>query len=192
MALTEAGDLIVEDETGIDDANSYTDIATVDAYHHLRDNTVWTEATEHDKVAALIIATQYVDQRWSYQGAISFEDAGSGFPQALLFPRGPLVDSRGLDVSDTVPQQILDATAEYALRALKDGGGSQQLVRDPVEEDESGRSVTEKLEKIGPMTESTKYSTSRGRRKFLSYPIPDDIVRRSGFPGQTGESVVRG
>ncbi len=176
---TEA-ELILEDGTGKDDANTYALFVTADAYHDLRGNTAWADADDVEKATALVNATLYTDLRWSFVGSISVEDAGSGDPQNLDWPRNnfgaDLFDSDGIDVTDTVPQQVIDATLEYALRAL-DG----PLFPDPTVPDDAGRFVTLTREKIGSLEEETRYSDSRGTRSTQKYRVPDTILRQSGL-----------
>lgn len=176
---TEA-ELILEDGTGIVDANTYALFVTADAYHSLRGNVAWADADDVDKATALVNATLYTDLRWSYVGSISVEDTGAGDPQALDWPRNnfdfDLFDSDGIDVTDTVPQQIIDGMLEYALRALEG-----PLLPDPTVPDDAGRFVKLTREKLGPLEEEIRYSDSRGTRTTRRYPVPDTIIRQSGL-----------
>ena len=47
---------IVEDGTGVEDANSYTSVAFADAYFADRNNTTWSGASVADKEFALVKA----------------------------------------------------------------------------------------------------------------------------------------
>jgi hypothetical protein len=197
--LTESADLVVEDGTGKDDANSYSSIATATAYARLRQSgplARWALADESNRVAALIIATDYVDRRWQYVGAISVEDAGSGDPQALAWPRnnygGDLYDVEGIDVTDTVPLQVIEATIEYACRAL-DSTTYQAvpLYFDPEIQDDAGRFIKMKREKLGPLEEETRYSESRAVGYTRNYVNADKIIRNSGLLAGAGERAVR-
>ncbi len=180
---TEA-ELVLEDGSGKDDSNTYALIATADSYHSLRGNEAWTDAGTDEKATALVNATLYTDLRWNFVGSISVEDAGSGDPQALDWPRNnfgaDLFDSDGIDVTDPVPQQVIDGTLEYALRAL-DG----PLLPDPTVPDDAGRFVKLTREKIGSLEEEIRYSDSRGTRTTQKYPVPDTILRQSGLVENT-------
>jgi hypothetical protein len=201
--LTEVADLVVEDGTGKDDANSYSSIATATAYTRLRQSgslARWALADESNRVAALIIASDYVDRRWDrrwqYVGTISVEDAGSGDPQALAWPRnnygGNIYDARGLDVTDTVPLQITEATIEYACRALDSTTYlAVPLYFDPEIQDNAGRFVKMKREKLGPLEEETRYSEARAIGSTRSYVDADKIIRNSGLLAGSGERAVR-
>jgi len=88
MAVLEV-DLVVEDGTGLIDANTYTDFAFVTDYHRIRDNTLWGEADENDKATALIRATQYIDERFLFRGALSNPEhvaAAPSLPDSSEFP----------------------------------------------------------------------------------------------------------
>lgn len=193
--LTESANLIVEDGTGKDDANSYASIAEADAYAFDRQVgpfIAWSAANESNKVAALIIATQYVDLRWRYVGTITVEDAGSGAPQALKWPRGPAFDADGIDVSDEVADQIIDATLEYAARAIDPSTcEARALFFDEENLDSANRFIKLKREKLGPLEEETRYSESRATSKIRDYGKADKIIRESGLLAASGERTVR-
>ena len=193
--LTEAGDLIVEDGTGVADANSYTDIADADAYANDRQVgalAVWLQADESNKVAALIVATQYLDSRWRFVGTISVEDTGAGDPQTLAWPRGPAFNAEGIDVSDEVPDQIVDALIEYAARAIDPTTLEARALRiDEESLDSANRFIKLKREELGPLVEETRFSETRATSKTRDYGTADKIIRESGLLAVTGERVVR-
>lgn len=103
-----------------------------------------------EQEAAIIAATSYIDARWGFQLG--------GWPltatQALAFPRTGLCDTctRG----QPMPPTLVQATAEYALRAL-----NGPLAPDPVVDD-SGRAVTRRREKVGPIEEEYQFSDNAG------------------------------
>jgi len=107
MALT----LIKEDGTGLDDANSYADVADGDAYHegHLY-ATAWTGATADQKAAALVMASRVIDVECQFRSVRAVEG------QALQWPRrGCLVpDEEDVLPADAVPKVIAEATCELA------------------------------------------------------------------------------
>lgn len=197
--LTEAGDLIVEDGTGKDDANSFASIAEALAYANVRQSKFlarFIEADESNRVAALIIATEYVCLRWNFVGNISVEDAGSGFPQALCWPRNDggfkIFDVRGIDVTDTVPNQVVEATIEYAARSIDECGDAQNLFIDPDVPDAAGRFETLVREKIGSLEEERRFSDTRGVTFTRKYITSDKIIKRSGLlSGSGAERVCR-
>lgn len=95
-----------EDGTGVTDANSYVDIDFADDYHSLRGNAAWASATEPQKQAALVKATDYVDQKYNFIGYETYEG------QSLAWPRDYEDENLG------IPAKLKQAIAELALEAL--------------------------------------------------------------------------
>lgn len=75
---------VVEDGTGLANANSGASVAEADEYFTDRGITDWT-GTNDVKQAALIRATDYIEMRWAgrWRYTMEFPDT----PQALAFPR---------------------------------------------------------------------------------------------------------
>jgi hypothetical protein len=126
--------LVVEDGTGLDDANSYATRAEADAYHegHLYAD-AWLTATNAQKERALIMATRLIDDNVFWKGAPVNVEPGV---QALGWPRVPRVlESRyGNPVPapisasfwetlawpyNQVPRPVMRATCELARELLK-------------------------------------------------------------------------
>lgn len=107
--------LIVEDGTGLANAESYVSVADADARHAALGNTSWTGA-DAVKEAALRRATEFLEQ--SYRNR--WKGTRRSREQALSWPRyGASVD--GYDVSSTVvPVEVANACADLALRSLAD------------------------------------------------------------------------
>lgn len=154
--------LIVEDGTGLMDANAYISVEYADEYFSLRGVATWSLLTEEDKEAAIVNATDYIDQRWPcFKGQLLNEF------QALMFPR---------TLWEGVPANVMRACAEYAVSA-----GERPLWFIPVV-DESGYAVSERKEKVGPIEDQVKfavgeYSGDSARTKFLSYPKADQLMQ---------------
>lgn len=105
--------LVVEDGTGMIDAEAYVSVADADARHSALGNTAWT-GTEAVKEAAIRRATQFMEQRYrsNWRGTKLTRE------QALSWPRyGAVVDGWCL-VSNEVPDTIANACADLALKAL--------------------------------------------------------------------------
>lgn len=114
--------LTVETGAGLPDAESYASGAAADAYHGARGNAAWMGETAAKEVA-LRRATEYLDglygPRWAGHAAT--------FDQALHWPRAyvlaPNRAGRTLYLpSDAVPQAIVRACCEAALRELESPG----------------------------------------------------------------------
>ncbi len=176
-------DLVLEDGTGVELANTYALVATADTYHALYGNTAWEEADADQKATALVNATQYIDLRWSFVGVVTSPADPLTTGQGLSWPRtaadsSNLVDCKGDEWGeDEVPTQIIEATLEYALVSLAAG----RLLPDPSVVDTSDRRIKKTREKIGPIEEEIEYSDVRSPRSIRKYATADRIVRASGF-----------
>ncbi len=98
---------IVEDGTGIADANSYCPLSYAEAYvdDYYGDSIAqWLSATTQQKERALRVATQYIDLK--YGASVSKKKTST---QALSFPR--VIDS-------VVPIDVQKATIESMLLVL--------------------------------------------------------------------------
>lgn len=166
---------VVEDGTGLENANSYASVSFADSYFEDRGNTIWAAATDDAKEQALVRATDYLDNRFTFKGDPLDED------QALQFPIHDEDDPDAEQVD--LPNKLKQATCEYALRAL-----SATLAPDPVVDD-SGLLVTSKTEKVGPIEESTTYSDARAVQPFKPYPAADMLLR--GLVQNNSNRVIR-
>jgi len=109
--------LIVEDGSGLINANTYQDVATFDAYLASIGRT--TTATVAQKEAALIVtATCILEYNYSYKSCITFPDT----PQALSFPREELVTKNGVVIpssgAGSIFTDLLKAQAELTFSQL--------------------------------------------------------------------------
>ena len=109
---------VVEDGSGKTDSNSYASVAAVDAYFTNRENpSDWRGATTEAKQQALRIATSYITETYGnrWRGVIDSDT------QALDWPRSGVVDAdTGLYYdNDEMPQKLVNATAEIALRYIE-------------------------------------------------------------------------
>jgi len=169
---------VLEDGTGIANANAYIDVAFATTYHTDRFNTAWTDLTDTAlQQAAIIKATDYLDYRWDYIG----ERKKAFELQSLKWPRIDAFVERDEKVvqSNVVPLQVQQATAEYALRAVllaSAAGTLGDLAPDP-EIDRSASKITGRREKVGPLEEEFKFSGSFGLITLKPYPTADNMLR---------------
>lgn len=111
--------LIVEDGSGLANAESYVSVSDCAAYAMARGLTF--PATPEDKAeAALCRATSYIDNTYRTR----FPGQRKKFRlQALEWPRVGVVDMNGFPVmSDEIPTEIVRATCEAAVRELSAPG----------------------------------------------------------------------
>lgn len=90
------------------DANSYVSVEDADTYHetHLYSST-WDDATDAQKIQALIWATRLLDEHFEWVGTIAT------FTQSLRWPRIGAYDRDGRLLDETsIPTVIANATAE--------------------------------------------------------------------------------
>lgn len=106
--------LIVEDGTGLANAESFASVAEADAYHAKRGNAAWAALTEQVKEQLLIKATDYVENTF----AASWTGVSLGLTQALSWPRryAPIAGYVNTFYSG-VPKALKEATIELALIA---------------------------------------------------------------------------
>ena len=149
--------LVVEDGTGLTNAESYISEADVDTYFSVRGNpSTWTAATTPEKEAALRRGAQYLDAQYG----LRWLGARTNETQALNWPRAGIVDQDGFAIDDdAMPQALLDASAEAALRHLGEDDGLLPDVDEPGIE-------REKI-KAGPVESDVTYAGSNtGLKRF--------------------------
>lgn len=175
--------ITVEDGTGLAAADSYISEADADSYHSDRGNSAWAAATSANKEIALRLASEYIDQRFSFIGRKKTTT------QALQWPR---VDHGGYGLDnyldpniDTVPTLLEKAVCEYALRQL-----SADLMTDP-EVDDSGRKLKSETVSVGGAIEESKtYSEHSSPNPFKPYPKADTYLQ-SLIVGGTQQTLQR-
>jgi hypothetical protein len=105
--------LIVEDGTGIANAESYCSVATADARHSNLGNTAWAALTTSAKEQALRKATIYMTEAYRER----WIGRRNNLTQALEWPRyGVSVEGWPVNVT-TIPTDIVNACADLALKA---------------------------------------------------------------------------
>ena len=172
MAIT----LIVEDGTGLENSNAYIAEAYADAYFLERGDIVWGALGTESKKAAIVIATDYIEQRWGSQ----IRGVKWSQEQALEFPRLGAYDSDGY-IFDDVPSNLEKATAEYAFASK----GVALLLSQAPPVDSAGditpQGVTKRtFEKVGPIAEAVEFfpSSSSGGIYSPSIPVADKWMKK--------------
>lgn len=106
--------LIVEDGTGLANAESYVSVAYFKAYCDARGYS-YDGKTDAEIEQALRRATEWIDAVYGSR----FAGGRIATTQALILPQSGLYDQRGYAVAqDAVPAQVQKATAEAARREL--------------------------------------------------------------------------
>lgn len=162
---------IVEDGTGIANANSYCTVAFANDYFTERGNLTWIDAFDAAKEIALIKATDYIELRYAnrFKDNILFPDV----PQALSFPRTGTV---------AMPVQLLRATCEYALRALSaelTADISNDLIKDTTTE-----RVVGSIRTVDSVTHAGNYV--QYKKSYNRYPAADGLIKSLLRSSSTG------
>lgn len=114
--------LVVEDGTGLSNADSYVSLADAEAYFATMPASViaaWTGlSTDAEKENLLKYATRILDQKARFKGARTVSSS------SLRWPRTGAVDCDGSPAaSNTVPRPIVSAVCEIALWCATPGQG---------------------------------------------------------------------
>ncbi len=153
---------IVEDGTGLSDANSLMSVADADQITENYDNpSAWSSATTAEKENALRQATRYLNYNYIWDGAKTVSD------QALQWPRVQTYDEDFLLIENNViPQRVLEACAYLAL---------QEVNGDTLIDDQQNEAQVKKTKDvIGPITEEREYV--HGESPDKTYTVVDLLV----------------
>ncbi len=198
----------------IDGANSYLSVADFTKYHTARGNAVPVDATTSSIQAALVQATDYIDQKYRFNGIKLLQtfgnavfDANATFLEAWLtpyalqgvsyltpttttqsteWPRQGVVDYNG-DTVNGIPKAVKAACAELAIRVLN--GTALQPDYDPSLVG-AGGVVSSITKKVGPLETVTAYDTKLGLGFFASFPIVDRMLSKAGLLNSGGGRTV--
>lgn len=171
--------LIVQADNGatVPGANAYITVAYFRAYHADRRTALPASAADDAEVeGAIIRATDYLDGRFRFVGRRVY-----GREQSTEWPRANAYDADRNYVNG-VPEEIKEATADYALRAL-----TADLNPDPTR-DPSGGVVISKSEQVGPIAESTTFAAGT-YGSLPRYPAADLKLRRTGLIRSSGDVI---
>lgn len=145
---------VVETGTGLTDATAYVNVATFRTYWEDRCIDLPIGSDQSEIQGAIVQASSFLDRR--------YRDRIIGLrllvTQSLEFPRTNAFYRDGRSVIG-VASEWREATNELAFRVLEvQPFGKDPLAPDPVY-DETNRVVTSKREKVGPLEESTGFSS---------------------------------
>ena len=147
----------VEDDSGLEAANSYASVAELDAFVADRGVTL-TASSSTAKEQILVKACDHLENlyRHRYGGEIEFPST----PQRLAFPRKYLYDAMTGKLVSGVPLALKEAQMELAIIA-----DSSDLVVNPTV-DPSGQKITR--QKLGPLEQEFSDSPSVSTRRTFS------------------------
>jgi len=152
---------IVEDGTGLVNANSYCSVEEFRQYWTDR-GVDYSAKTDEEIEQNLVKATQYIDKNFKYIGVRPTRN------QALNWPRWYAYSEEGY-VYSGVPNDIVSATCEAGALAI---AGTSFFATT-----ETG--VSEKTENVGPVQTTYKYQTSQtGRVAYQAVQVYlKDLIR---------------
>ncbi|ATS92224.1 hypothetical protein P9A53_gp24 [Xanthomonas phage vB_Xar_IVIA-DoCa6] len=163
----------------IDGANAYTDPATVRAYW-LDRGVDLSAKTDSELQVAIVLATTYLDARYSWTGYQLRRLQGTQWPRG-----GVTSFLRGL------PPALTTAVCMVANRALS----GKPLMPDPTT-DPSGQAVTQTTKKVGPIEVSKTFAESSSSNPAATVPQFPEVtmtLQQAGLilSGNSG-SLARG
>ena len=182
--------LVVEDGTGLVDANSYISLADANTYHTNNGNFDWTKITDPSiQTLALMKATQSVDILYGQeyygiprsQGQV--RNDGTPYLQNLLFPRFTMVINN-IQVLQTgyIPVQLKRAVCEIALMWINGGSTDDVIFPQP----NQLKFITEKTIKVGGIATGVKFGKTVDTERYPGFWKIDKIIypllRRASNP----------
>lgn len=163
---------VPEDGTGLPDANSFVDVVYADTYFATIGNVAWA-GIDGLKEGWLVQATFYITTVF---GPRLRCHTPLNEDQSLPFP----------SVENGLPDALLTATCEYAIRA-----SLSPLMPDPIV-DATGFSVVTTKKKVGPIEKEFAVAGRSGLPMlYRSYPYPDTMMQTLLCPGSGGNRVIR-
>jgi len=115
--------LVVEDGTGLEDAEAYASVSFADTYHAARGNEAWLDLVDVEKEAVLRKAADYLTStyRLRWIGYRLTATQALDWPRANALMADAYVEEDADPIyypSDAVPVAVQRANAELALKAL--------------------------------------------------------------------------
>jgi hypothetical protein len=179
---------IVEDGTGMSNANAYVSVEDADAYisDYTRNNTTWGNSSTVLKQGYIKEATQSLDLIWGGR----FVGVKLDVNQALSFPRFGGYDREGYVLAtDVVPKLIKHATAELAFKHAMIGGADEATgdTSKMIPDISDGGMVSEESVAVGSIKTATKYEGGKRETKWYrkvelilrSLLVPRGIINRA-------------
>jgi len=157
--------LVVENGTGLANAEAFIGVTDADTYAASRGLTAWASATTAAKEVALRKGADYLCRVYSYVGV------PSNNTQALAWPRVDAVDPYRCFLIEGVPAELKQANVELAFRAL-----TTELLPD-APGNTTGFLTMESEEVGGAIRETKQYAAGIGPQT-PRYRSIDTLLRR--------------
>jgi len=162
--------LVLEDGTGLNNANTYCDVAFADTYHTLYSNTDWSGSTAI-KETALVNACQSLDLLYAdkFQSMKLELHTSSTTRQALNFPRYSFYDQNAnLRLQGEIPVELQRAQAEIALFYLAGDAMIPELNADAF--------IGQQTVKVGAIEQATTYKKPQQVASYAGWKKIDVLL----------------
>ena len=157
--------LIVENGSGLPNANSYCDLDYALEYCTMKGYTSWQSLSENEQKVFIIRGTEFVDNFFNWRGR-----KGKG-SQALSFPRIDLYDDDQYLIHG-IPEKLKKACLEAAF--LNSTSGSDTLFST---KDENGAIKKQKVDTL-EVEYFNKQQTSQSNDSYVDYTTIYDILNK--------------
>lgn len=158
--------IVVEDGTGLEDANSYASYADWTAYWADRGGA--PAGVQADVEAALVKGADYLGLKYRWRGYRLTSAQALDWPRMYVYRE---TYAGGCELIEGVPVEVVRANIELAKRAL-----AGELTPDPTV-DATGQVVTSKRDKVGPIETERTFSGASSATFVKPFPQVDRMVR---------------
>lgn len=171
--------LLVQDDNGlVEDANTYIDRGYFTSYCDRQGYDV--SGYEDDDIdAAIAEARLYMDYRWNWIGERQQNEQDTEFPRDNAFDKDDYLITG-------IPKKLKKIQCEYTYVRLVQGSP----LNPTPDRDSTGARVIQISESVGPISEAKTFA-SGAAIELPVYPVPDNMVVRSGLVAQSNR-VIRG
>lgn len=159
---------LVEDGTGLANANSYGSFAGYVAYW--ADRGLVVGEIQSVVEAALVKASDYLGLRYCFVGQRATAAQGLEWPRIYAYRGRPAFDAYCVPI-EGVPVEVVKATYELGKRAL-----AGELAPDPTV-DASGQTVVSSRKKVGPIEVEVAFNGGGSSTFVKRFPAVDQLLR---------------
>lgn len=145
--------LLLEDGTGISDADAYVDVVDVDSYATNYGKTGWSVLATPEKEVHIRRATQFIDNKYPFPGVPLTSTQGLFFPVQELRIRGHSVEG--------LPRQLLDAVCELSIISV-----TTDLVNSV-----ASRAYTYRKVEVGDVKKTERFESENNQSVFRSVEL---------------------
>lgn len=169
--------LVVEDGTGISNANSYCTLDYALEYCTMKGYTDWQNLSENEQKIYIIRGTEFVDNFYNWRG-IRYRQS-----QSMAFPRDNIYDDDRYEVVG-IPEKLKKACIEAAFLNVSSGANTLFSTKD-----ENGAIKKKKVETLEIEYFGNQQATSSASAESVDYTTIYDILNKllKGLYREKGE-----